>query len=142
MAANTRLATAVQVLGVLAYRGDAGATAEIVSRSLRTNPVVVRRLLKSMQGHGLVDIRPGKSGGVQLRRSPDAITLDQIYRAVEPQTGVFALRPASNPLCPVDRHLKTRLPAIFDDSERALLQTLAQTTLASLMDTLRLETVG
>ena len=133
MVANTKLATAVQILAVVAYRGAGGTTAEVVSRSLQTNPVVVRRLLKSMQAHGLVDVRPGKTGGVQLAEAPGAITLDRIYRAVEAQTAVFALRPASNPRCVMDCHLKTVLPAIFDESEAVLMATLARTTLAGLI---------
>jgi DNA-binding IscR family transcriptional regulator len=36
----------------------------------------VRRILKSMEQHGLVEIRPGKDGGVQLARARDGITLD------------------------------------------------------------------
>ena len=35
------------------------------------------RILKSMEQHGLVEIRPGKDGGVQLARAPDGITLDR-----------------------------------------------------------------
>src|ERR1700722_14969108 len=92
MAANTRMATAIQILCVIAYTGPDGTNSEIVSRSLRTNPVVVRRLLKRMQQHGLVEIRPGKDGGVKLGRDPSQITLDQIYKAVEIEAGVFALR--------------------------------------------------
>ena len=102
MAANTRVATAIQILCVIAYKGADGANSEIVAKSLRTNPVVVRRLLKSMEQQGLVEIRPGKDGGVQLGRAPDQITLDEIYKAVESETVVFALRPRGNPRCPVE----------------------------------------
>lgn len=133
MAANTRMATAVQILCVIAYRGETGANAEIVSRSLRTNPVVVRRLLKSMQRQGLVAIRPGKDGGVQLARAPESITLADIYRAVEPDPAIFAARPSANPKCPVDTTLKTTLPPIFAAADTAVLATLDQTTLAALV---------
>src|SRR5271156_6264230 len=101
MAANTRMATAVQILCVIAYKGAAGTNSEIVAKSLRTNPVVVRRLLKSMEQQGLVEIRPGKDGGVQLARAPDRITLDEIHKAIESETAVFAMRPRGNPNCPV-----------------------------------------
>ncbi len=133
MAANTRMATAVQILCVIAYKGPHGTNSEIVSRSLRTNPVVVRRLLKCMEKQGLVDIRPGKDGGVQLRREPDQITLDQIYKAVEAEAGVFALRPKRNPQCPVDSRMKDLLGPIFGAADVAVEQTLNQTTLASLV---------
>jgi Rrf2 family protein len=134
MAANTRMATAVQILCVIAYKGSHGTTSEVVSKSLRTNPVVVRRLLKSLEQQGLVDIRPGKDGGVQLRRRPDEITLDEIYRAVETDTGVFALRPRGNPKCPVNSQMKTLLGPIFGAADTAVENTLNATTLGSLVD--------
>ncbi len=133
MAANTRMASAIQILCVIAFKGPEGTTSEVVSRSLRTNPVVVRRLLKCLEQEGLVELRPGKDGGVQLGRPPSQITLDQIYRAVEPETEIFALRPQGNPNCPVDRQMKDLLGPIFGAAEAAVEKMLRQTNLASLV---------
>jgi len=133
MAANTRMATAVQILCVIAYKGPNGTNSEIVSKSLRTNPVVVRRLLKCLEQRGLVEIRPGKDGGVRLGRKPDQITLDQIYKAVEAEPGVFALRPRGNPKCPVDARMKHLLGPIFGAADVAVEKTLNQITLGSLV---------
>jgi Rrf2 family protein len=134
MAANTRMATAIQILCVIAYKGPDGTNSEIVANSLRTNPVVVRRLLKRLQLHGLVAIRPGKYGGVQLARAPGQITLDQIYQAVETETAVFALRPKGNPNCPVDIRMTDLLAPIFRGTDDAVEHTLRQTTLGSLIE--------
>ncbi len=133
MAANTRMATAIQILCVIAYKGPDVTTSEVVSRSLQTNPVVVRRLLKRMQQHGLVSVRPGKDGGVQLARAPHQITLDQVYQAVEDETAVFALRPPGNPHCRVDKHMPTLLGPIFTATDTAVVETLRQTSLGSLL---------
>jgi DNA-binding IscR family transcriptional regulator len=127
------MATAVQILCVIAYKGPGGTNSEIVSKSLRTNPVVVRRLLKCLEQQGLVEIHPGKDGGVRLRREPDRITLDQIYKAVETEPGVFALRPRGNPKCPVDSRMKDLLSPIFGAADIAVEKTLTQTTLGSLV---------
>jgi DNA-binding IscR family transcriptional regulator len=137
MAANSRMASAVQILCVMAYLGPGSTTAAVIARSLRTNPVVVRRLLKSMEREGLVAIRPGKDGGVQLRRAPGQITLDQICRAVEGETGVFALRPTPNPGCPVARRMSDLLGPIFGAANDAVEGTLRQTTLDSLVGAIR-----
>jgi Rrf2 family protein len=134
MAANTRMATAIQILCVIAYKGPDGTNSEIVANSLRTNPVVVRRLLKRLQLHGLVAIRPGKDGGVQLARAPGQITLDQIYKAVETETAVFALRPKGNPNCPVDIRMTDLLAPIFGAADDAVEHTLRQKTLGSLVE--------
>ncbi len=132
MAANTKTASAVQILCVIAYKGAGGTTAEAVARSLKTNPVVVRRMMKDLERAGLVDVRPGKDGGVQLRRDPDAITLEDVHNAVEGGASVLALRPGGNPKCPVDRHMKSALPPIFRAVDEAVAARLRATTLGSL----------
>ena len=136
MAANTRMATAVQILCVIAYTGPERSNSEIVANSLRTNPVVVRRLLKCLEQEGLVEIHPGKDGGVQLARDPNQITLDQIYKAVETDTGVFALRPNGSPGCPVNKRMKGLLTPIFVAADTAVETTLKRTTLGSLIETI------
>jgi Rrf2 family protein len=134
MVANTRMAAAVQILCVIAYKGPDTTTSEVVSRSLRTHPVVVRRLLKRMQQHGLVSVRPGKDGGVQLARAPAQITLDQVYRAIEDEMSVFALRPQGNPNCPVDKRMPALLGPVFAATDSAVIATLRETSLASVID--------
>jgi Rrf2 family protein len=136
MAANSRMASAVQILCVIAYKGEGGTNSEVIAKSLRTNPVVVRRLLKSMEHAGLVEIRPGKDGGVQFRRDPDEITLAQIYRAVEGETDVFALRQGGNPNCPVNIRMKGLLAPIFAATNTAVDATLKPVTLGSLARTI------
>ncbi len=54
------MASAVQILCVIAYLRPGGTNSEVIARSLKTNPVVVRRLLKDMEHAGLVEIRPAR----------------------------------------------------------------------------------
>lgn len=133
MAANTKMATAVQILCVIAYRRDRPSNAEIIARSLTTNPVVVRRMLKEMEHAGLVEIRPGKDGGVRLARDPADVTLEAIYNAVEDEATVFALRPPANPACPIDTRMGGLLTPIFGAADAAVEGALRKTTLAELV---------
>jgi DNA-binding IscR family transcriptional regulator len=131
MAANSRMASAVQILCVMAYIGD-GANSELIARSLRTNPVVVRRFLKCLERAGLVELRPGKDGGVRFLEAPDRITLDQVYAAVEKDAGLFALRRGGNPKCPVNRSMKGLLAPIFSETNVAVERILSNTTIGSM----------
>jgi DNA-binding IscR family transcriptional regulator len=125
------MASAVQILCVMAYLGD-GTTSQVIARSLRTNPVVVRRLLKSLERSGLVELRPGKDGGVDFVLSPDEITLEQVSAALETDRGVFALRRGGNPNCPVNRSMKRLLTPIFSSASEAVAVVLSKTTISSL----------
>ena len=129
------MASAVQMLCVMAYLGE-GTTSQVIARSLRTNPVVVRRLLKSLERSGLVELRPGKDGGVHFARSPDKITLEQVYAAVETGADVFALRRRGNPNCPVNRNMKRLLGPIFSSAGDAVAAILRQTTIGGLMQSI------
>jgi Rrf2 family protein len=132
MASNTRVATAVQILCVIRFRDNA-TTSDDIARSLGTNPVVVRRLLKDMARAGFVALKPGKDGGVMLTMPAERITIDRVFHAVEGDGGIFALRPGGNPRCPVNQGMKRLLPQLFAEVGTAVDATLGRTTIADLM---------
>jgi DNA-binding IscR family transcriptional regulator len=134
MAANSLLAGAVQILCVIAWRGDKGANAELLAKSLNSNPVVVRRILKALESQGLVAIRPGRYGGVELLRSPAEITLEDVYKAVEPDGTLFALRERGNSRCPVNNTMVRSLPTLFDAANVAVDNVLRRTRIANLVE--------
>jgi Iron-dependent Transcriptional regulator len=67
----------------VSYAGDEGTTSEAIAKSLQTNPVVVRKILKLLEREGLVALCQGRHGGVGLRRPASRITLGQIYRRLK-----------------------------------------------------------
>jgi Rrf2 family protein len=133
MAANSLLAGAVHALCFLAYKGEESVTAEDVARSLKTNPVVARRLLKSLELRGLVSIRHGRHGGVVLNRNPKDISLHEIHEAVE-KGGLFAFRERGNQRCPVNQAMRELLTPVFDAADEAVAQSLRDTKLATLVE--------
>src|ERR1700733_3998415 len=84
MAVNTRFATGVHALLLLAAEPDVLQTSEDVARKLNTNPVVIRRVFSLLQQAELVESQKGPSGGSRLARSARDITLADIYRALDP----------------------------------------------------------
>jgi Rrf2 family protein len=134
MAANSLLAGAVQVLCFIAYAGEEGTTAERAAKSLKTNPVVVRRLLKSLEARGIVTIRHGRHGGVTLDRPPSEISLQDIREAIEGDSSLFALRERGNSRCPVNQAMKELLTPVFSAADLAVADTLKRTKLTELID--------
>ena len=133
MATNSRFASAVHIMSFVACAGDEGTTSEAVANSLQTNPVVVRRILKLLEREGLVSLRQGRHGGVGLPHPASGITLGQIYRAVESESGVFAMRSKVHERCTVACAMKRRLGAIFNAANNAVEQALNKTSLAELV---------
>ena len=133
MSTNSRLASAIHIMSFVAYSGDEGTTSEAIAKSLKTNPVVVRKILRLLDREGLVTLRQGRYGGVGLRLPASDITLRQIYKAVESESGVFAMRSQVHEGCVVACAMKRRLGPIFNSANRAVEQALSRTRLAELI---------
>ena len=125
--------SAVRFWAVIACFGEDGSDATRIAKSLQTNPVVVRKMLKALEQAGLVTIRPGRNGGVWLARATRSITLDQIHKAVD-EGDVLALRPGINKRCPVSREMHGLLTPVFTAASQAVEKTLAKTSLATLVE--------
>ncbi len=135
----TRFAVAIHILLLLACRQRCGpATSHLIARSVNTNPVVVRRITGQLARAGLVRVRRGP-GGAELMRSPDTITLCDVWQAMN--TGrsgpVLPVHAAPNLDCPIGRDVHAVLGQAFATVERAMNDALQKTTLASLMSSMQ-----
>jgi Rrf2 family protein len=128
---------AVHVLAVLAYKEGDRVTSAFLAGSVNTNPVIVRRLLLSLQKAKLVDTCKGAGSGSRLTRSPRRISLADVYRSVEDSES-FAI-PSRKPsaTCPVGRCILDALAKIFTSAQSAMERDLARTTLADVIDTVK-----
>lgn len=78
---NTHLSIALHVLTLLEHSAE-GLTSDTLATELGTNPVFLRRVLRSLKGAGIVTMRRGARGGITLSRPADEIRLDEVYRLV------------------------------------------------------------
>src|SRR4030095_13523429 len=121
------------IMSFIAHAGDDGNTSEAIAKSLQTNPVVVRKILKLLEREGLVALRQGRHGGVDLRLPASRITLGQIYKAVESESGIFSMRSQVNEGGAVACAMKRGLGPIFDAANDAVEQALGKTRLSDLL---------
>ncbi len=133
MNTNSRFAVAIHILTLLARRHPEPLTSARMANSVTTNPVVLRRLLGDLRRAGLVESRPGNSGGWRLCRQPEQITLLDCYLAVR-EGSLFGLPVQKpNPHCSVGRTITQSLCEIFQEAEQALQERLAQIDLAQVV---------
>src|SRR5258708_25058337 len=109
MRTSCRLAMAVHVLAVLAYKDGDRVTSNLLASSVNTNPVIIRRLLLVLQKARLVDTRKGAGSGSRLGRSPARINLGEVYRAVEERECFVMTRRKPDHGCPVGQCIQGAL---------------------------------
>ena len=90
MAVTSAFALAAHAVALLAFRGENGATSALIAASASTHPARMRRVLGMLVRAGIVSGREGAGGGYVLARSPDEITLAEVFDEVlvgEPEHG-------------------------------------------------------
>lgn len=130
---NTRFATALHILTLLATSEGEWLSSEWIAGSINVNPVVVRRELSVLIEAGLVQSRKGKVGGYALVKSSADITLAAVYLAVK-NTDVLGkknLKP--NPKCPIGKEINQRLDELFSDLDRSVINELQGKTLKNFL---------
>ena len=124
---------AVHVLAVLAYKEGDRVTSAFLAGSVNTNPVIIRRLLLSLQRAKLVDTCKGAGAGSRLNRSPGRINLGEVYRSVEEIEPFATPSRKPNAACPVGHCIRSTLETVFESAWHALEQDLEKTTLADVI---------
>src|SRR3954471_1511534 len=133
MAANTRLAVAIHALGMLAFGDELNVTSDDIARSVRTNPVVVRRLLAQLTRRGLVSVKLGAGGGARLTRRPEQITLSEIYLALGEGPLFQVPQLGETHECAVGRSVGPVLTSVLLRAEKGVLAELQAVTLADVI---------
>lgn len=133
---NQQFTFALHILSALAFAGEKLGSRELAG-SVNTNPVVVRRLLRALAHAGLVTTFAGKNGGAILRRSPDKISLRQIYDAVQVRPIIAVSQRKADPQCAVSCQMKRITAYVADGAEAALRRHLRQITLFQILRRIR-----
>jgi Rrf2 family protein len=133
---------AVHVLAVLAYKEGDPVTSARLAGSVNTNPVIIRRLLLSLQRAKLVETRKGAGSGSRLSRSPGRINLAEVYRAVEALEPFASPARKANSACPVGHCIRETLKRVFASAENAMERDLEKTTLAGVIGMIKASCPG
>ena len=129
MATNTRFATGMHTLVLLARQPNQLHSSETLAGKLKTNAVVIRRILAQLQHAELVRNHKGPSGGSELARPAEAISLADIYCAIE-QSSIFhdATVQGSDA-----KKIKGELRRIVTIAEQSMLDSLGEVSLEQMV---------
>jgi Rrf2 family protein len=137
MASNSRFAIAVHTLALMANHEETPLKSELIACFVKTNPVVIRRLLPVLAKADLVETQSGASGGSRLKKKPEEISLWEIYQAVEMCAAFSVHQPLSEGECKVSRNIESVLINIQNRVDKAVWKTLCGVTLAEVLQMLK-----
>lgn len=107
MQISSRFTIALHILTALeTFQGQFRITSRFLSSSIQANPVIIRNILLQLKAAGFVQIPRGR-GSITLLKSPNEISLLDVYKSIEPleQDKLFSFHKNPNPQCPVGRNI-------------------------------------
>lgn len=110
-------------------------SSEQLAASVNTNAVVIRRVLGMLRKAGLVTSQAGVHGGARLAKPSQAITMQDVYRAVE-EGEVFRMH-CPNHGCSIGATIEHTLGTIYTEAQQAMEQILASKTLQDVSQDVR-----
>jgi DNA-binding IscR family transcriptional regulator len=136
MKRDSKLSGVLHVLLHMA-QADQAMTSEALAGMMRTNPVVIRRILAGLREQALVQSEKGHGGGWKLSCDLDKVTLRDIYHALGAPVLLAIGNRTESPGCLVEQAVNAAMDQACHDAEALLLARLGEVTLAELADDMR-----
>ncbi len=131
---NTRFATLIHILTVLAKNPDQWISSEWIAESINVNPVIVRKELSVLQKLGWVVSKKGKEGGSMLHVSSCEISLADIYNAVKNSNVLGKKNNCSGTNCPIGKDINKALEKLFKETDEILVNALQHKNLKAFVE--------
>ncbi|MBM6922400.1 Rrf2 family transcriptional regulator [Hydrogenoanaerobacterium saccharovorans] len=135
MRISTKCSIALHCLICIAVFDGRRMTSTGLAASTGSNPVVIRNLFGALQKAGILSVARG-TGGAVLLRSPEEITVWDVYAALESDEKheLLGMHPNPSPQCPVGSRIRSVLQEPYDEIFTAMQKKMQEITLQDLLD--------
>src|SRR5271156_472172 len=133
-ATSVQFTVAAHVMAALAVFHGKEIPSATLANSVNADPTFVRKSLSKLAKAGLITTTRGKHGASRLTRSPERITLLDIYRAsAAPPAFAIHSYPAYN-RCRVSRNIKGCMSSVLKKAQNSFENALNGISLADVVD--------
>lgn len=130
---STKLSDALHILAFLSLGAGQRLTSARIAESVKTNPAYIRQLLAALKRAGLVNSVRGQATP-SLTRGPEAITVRDVYRAVEGDKPLLHWDVNTNPECGVGIYVQQSIADFYGEIQTAAEEKMQQITLQDILD--------
>src|SRR5271170_6216222 len=136
-ATSVQFTVAAHIMAALGFRPGEETASAILAESVNADPTFVRKSLSKLSKAGLIVTTRGKNGASTLTRSPEQITLLDIYRAsAAPPTFAIHKYPVEKK-CPISRNIKGCMSSVLKKAQDSFENSLHGITLADIVGEIR-----
>ncbi|MCA6068626.1 Rrf2 family transcriptional regulator [Chryseobacterium sp. RG1] len=131
---NTRFATAIHIMTLLAKSPQDWLSSEWIAGSININPAIVRKEISVLREAGLIVSKQGKEGGSQLAKNAGSITISEIYSVVKNTDVLGKKNQNPNPACSVGKEINNHLTRLFIETDELVVKFLGNKSLQEFSD--------
>src|ERR1700747_1706565 len=132
-ARNVQFTVAAHIMAALGFFHGEEVSSATLAESVKADPTFVRKSLSKLSKAGLIVTTRGKNGASTLTRSPEQVTLLDIYRAsAAPPTFAIHNYPVEK-RCPISRNIKGSMSSVLRKAQNSFENTLGRITLADVV---------
>ncbi|MBS4761525.1 Rrf2 family transcriptional regulator [Carnobacteriaceae bacterium zg-ZUI252] len=133
---DTKFSVALHILAMISESKDV-LSSQALAESVGTNASYIRKVIALLKNAGIISSQQGRTG-YQLSKSPDDISLLEIYFATQEveHINLFQIHQNTNRECPVGKHIEEAMVPIFMNVEQHLENELGDQTLKKVIDNL------
>lgn len=131
---NTRFATIIHILTLLAKYPDQWLSSEWISESININAVIVRKELSLLHKQGWVVSKKGKEGGSMLNKSSCNISMADIFNAVKNSNVLGKKNTCGGTNCPIGKGINDQLEILFNETDEIVVNFLKNKSLKAFVD--------
>jgi Rrf2 family protein len=136
-ATSVQFTVAAHIMAALGFFRGKKFPSATLAESVNADPTFVRKSLSKLSKAGLIVTTRGKNGASTLTRSPEQITLLDIYRAsAAPPTFAIHNYPVEK-RCPISRNIKGCMSSVLEKAQNSFENTLDRITLADVVGEIR-----
>lgn len=131
---DTRFSMSLQIMVTLAYHSDELMNSEGLAKILKTNPTFIRKLVTPLVEAELINSFRGKGGGIKIAKSPNHISLKDIYvAATDDKPLISSHKKPVVKACPVSCSMDSIFGDIVDGIENSTQTYLSNKYLSDLL---------